>query len=143
MKLYEIVDDDTTNDIISWLEPDFNKFIILSQESFCQYILPKYFRHGNFSSFIRMLNLYDFHKENKLTEGPVFYNKYFQKDQKILLHQITRKEKVKKLDEPVKDSGDHTKSMGCKKRVAKLISKSQSLDITAHLFDEKVINNSH
>ena len=75
MKLYEIVDDDSSNGIISWLEPSFDKFVIHDQNSFCQNILPKYFKHGNFSSFIRQLNLYDFHKE--ITLGQVFCHAFF------------------------------------------------------------------
>ena len=39
-KLYEIVNDDTTNAIISWKEPLFDKFIIHNINSFCKNILP-------------------------------------------------------------------------------------------------------
>ena len=126
MKLYEIVDDDTSNAIISWQEPNFDKFIIHNFNSFCQNILPKYFKHGNFSSFIRLLNMYGFHKQNKKKDGQVFFRPFFQKDKKALLHKINRKCYAKQKDpkpQNLNDS-DHSKSKGKKKRETKLMSKS-------------------
>jgi osomolarity two-component system, response regulator SKN7 len=47
--------------IVAWSE-DGTHFAILDVERFEQEILPAYFRHRNFSSFVRQLNMYDFHK---------------------------------------------------------------------------------
>lgn len=63
LKLYEIVDDNSTNEIISWLNGD--QFIIHDPKEFSKVVLPKYFKRANFPSFIRQLNLYDFHKLNR------------------------------------------------------------------------------
>ena len=47
--------------IVTWSE-DGTHFAIIDVERFEQEILPAYFRHRNFSSFVRQLNMYDFHK---------------------------------------------------------------------------------
>ena len=60
-KAYEIVNDSATNEIIAWNE-DGNGFIVKNVNKFSDEVLPKYFKHNNFSSFIRQLNMYDFHK---------------------------------------------------------------------------------
>lgn len=61
VKLFEIVDCDETKSIVTWLAEG-DGFVIKNQIAFSEKILPKYFKHNNFSSFIRQLNMYDFHK---------------------------------------------------------------------------------
>ena len=54
--------------IIAWSpnEASFisNSFVTLvySSEDFTREIMPKYFKHSNFTSFVRQLNMYGFHK---------------------------------------------------------------------------------
>mmetsp|Transcript_10276 Transcript_10276/g.14138 ORF Transcript_10276/g.14138 Transcript_10276/m.14138 type:complete len:80 (-) Transcript_10276:291-530(-) len=68
-------------------------FSIKNKAAFCEQILPKYFKHNNMTSFIRQLNMYDFHKAKKNTRlyQHTFRHPYFQKDKKHLLKDIRRK----------------------------------------------------
>lgn len=56
-KAYNIVEDSSTNNIVSWSR-DNNSFIVWEPETFALICLPIYFKHNNFSSFVRQLNTY-------------------------------------------------------------------------------------
>lgn len=56
-KCYDMVDDQSTDKIISWSESN-DSFVIWDMTDFPRDLLPKYFKHKNFSSFMRQLNIY-------------------------------------------------------------------------------------
>lgn len=56
-KCYEMVDDESSDAIISWSQNN-DSFIIWDMTEFSVHLLPKFFKHSNFSSFIRQLNIY-------------------------------------------------------------------------------------
>ncbi|ORZ22107.1 hypothetical protein BCR42DRAFT_447441 [Absidia repens] len=99
-KLYSMVDDNSTNDLIRWSE-DGKSFIVEQQEVFSKTVLPRFYKHNTFSSFVRQLNMYDFHKVPHIQQGVLvadiehelweFSHPNFQRNRYELLHLVVRK----------------------------------------------------
>ena len=95
-KLYEILNDKSIEDIVSW-NHDGESFIIKNYRLFCQQILPSKFKTNVFSSFVRQLNIYDFHKMNpKISSIKEFENPNFKRNKPNNLILIKRKSKPEK-----------------------------------------------
>lgn len=56
-KTYEMVDDPGTNHIVSWSRGG-GSFVVWDPHAFSSGLLPRHFKHNNFSSFVRQLNTY-------------------------------------------------------------------------------------
>jgi hypothetical protein len=51
-----MVEDGTHQNLISW-NPSGTSFFVCNATQFAQEVLPEYFKHSNFSSFVRLLNM--------------------------------------------------------------------------------------
>ncbi|KAL1407471.1 Heat shock transcription factor [Vanrija albida] len=99
-KLFSMVSDSETDDLIYWADSG-DSFFVPNHERFGKELLPRFFKHANFSSFVRQLNMYGFHKVPHLQSGVLknespselweFVNPFFKRDQPQLLSRVTRK----------------------------------------------------
>ncbi|KAA8915347.1 hypothetical protein TRICI_002509 [Trichomonascus ciferrii] len=95
-KVWSLVNDPSNHEYINWM-PDGESFYIVDKEGFEREILPKYFKHCKFSSFIRQLNMYGWHKVLDINSGAInsketwqFKSPYFLRDREDLLDNIVR-----------------------------------------------------
>ncbi|RLN06940.1 hypothetical protein C2845_PM11G04840 [Panicum miliaceum] len=58
LKTYEMVDDPFSDAVVSWSDASDGSFVVWNPPEFAARMLPTYFKHSNFSSFIRQLNTY-------------------------------------------------------------------------------------
>jgi len=73
-KIFHIINDQLNHDVIDWNEIG-DAFIIHNEYVFSSNVLQTYFKHSNFSSFIRQLNLYGFRRRKQHEFGHPFFHR--------------------------------------------------------------------
>ncbi|KDQ28618.1 hypothetical protein PLEOSDRAFT_1015572, partial [Pleurotus ostreatus PC15] len=67
-KLYEIITDKSNADLIRWSDRG-DILMVVDHERFANELLGRWFKHQNFNSFVRQLNMYGFRKVSHLQQG--------------------------------------------------------------------------
>ncbi|CAI5743008.1 unnamed protein product [Peronospora destructor] len=89
-KTYEIFSMPEFSHVCGWNATG-DTIIVLQLETFVSMVLPRFFKHRNFPSFVRQLNLYGFHKTVLDSKRLEFQHPYFKRGQPDLLYHIKRK----------------------------------------------------
>jgi len=86
-----------TEPSVSSFSSDGTSFEIYDQSIFAQKYLPQYFKHSNYGSFVRQLNLYGFTSSRlkRNNDIVVWTHEFFRQDRKDLVKEIKRTKKSK------------------------------------------------
>lgn len=114
-KLFQMLEENRFGNVVKWSDTG-DSFLISDTNEFTKQVLPCYFKHSNFSSFVRQLNKYDFHKVKisqeikqryQLENVWEFKHPDFSRFNKSSLDNIKRKVPAKK------DSGETVSAANC------------------------------
>jgi len=95
------VNDPKTDNLIRWSDSG-SSFMVLDEDEFSKRLIPDLFKHNNYASFVRQLNMYGFHKVVGLADGSLktseqrskppseYENPYFKRGQPDLMWLIQK-----------------------------------------------------
>ncbi|CAD6505798.1 BgTH12-01285 [Blumeria graminis f. sp. triticale] len=100
-KLSSFLEESRNTDLIRWSERG-DSFVVLDEDEFAKTLIPELFKHNNYASFVRQLNMYGFHKRVGLSDNSMkaserknkspseYYNPYFKRGHQNLLWLINK-----------------------------------------------------
>lgn len=90
--LVNLLENESLQNFIAW-NSDGTSFSIFDISEFTSKIMLNYFRHNSFTSFVRLLNMYNFKKIKALSSGTLstYRNNFFRRDEPHLMKFIKRK----------------------------------------------------
>lgn len=135
--LVNILDQNAFQDVISWTDQG-NSFVIHKLKDFSEEILPSWFKHKNFASFHRQLNLYGFVRDKTSTVGKAFKHSLFVRNRPDLIANIHKKQKESILPVMLKKATPASKYMFICKAIAELDAKSAKIGENLNGLTEKI-----
>lgn len=87
-KTFDMLTNPANSDSVGWTAAG-DGFCIHNVAEFTERVLPRYFRHGNYPSFVRQLGWYEFNKQDCAL--PTFTHPLFQRSNRALLRGIHRR----------------------------------------------------
>ena len=99
-KLYQILNEKDYSPYIHWAQ-DGLTVIISDQTGLTKKVLPKFYNHHNFASFVRQLNMYNFHKirsDPKSNEQKYIHNEFYKGKSIKEIQEIRRKIKTEEKE---------------------------------------------
>lgn len=105
------MDESRNTDLIRWSDKG-DSFIVLDEDEFAKTLIPELFKHNNYASFVRQLNMYGFHKRVGLSDNSMkaserknkspseYYNPYFRRGHPNLLWLINKPKSGGKGNKP-------------------------------------------
>ena len=99
--VHSFLNDPAKENLIRWSKKG-DSFIVVDEDEFARTLIPELFKHNNYASFVRQLNMYGFHKQVALSDGSMkagerknkspseYSNPYFQRDRPNLLWLIMK-----------------------------------------------------
>lgn len=104
-KMHAILTNPNLNDIVAWA-PHGRSWTILKPRAFEVRILPKYFEHSKFSSFVRQANGWGFRRLSSGNDRNTYYHEYFLRGMPWLVKKMRRpKVNEKKSISPEQEPG--------------------------------------
>jgi len=120
-KLYDMVNCEKYQSLIHW-SGDGKAVCITNIKQFSEIVLPQYFKHSKFASFLRQLNMYNFYTTRQEPELREFKNPNFVRDDVNLMSSIKRKRtqvKNVKGTKGVNNKDDGTKPPSKRQKLSK------------------------
>ncbi|KAL2133258.1 hypothetical protein VTI74DRAFT_2681 [Chaetomium olivicolor] len=116
-KLSSFLDESRNTDLIRWSDKG-DSFIVLDEDEFAKTLIPELFKHNNYASFVRQLNMYGFHKRVGLSDNSMkaserknkspseYYNPFFRRGHPNLLWLINKPKSGNSKKKGKKDEAD-------------------------------------
>lgn len=101
LTIISFLDDGKNTELIRWSDRG-DSFVVLDEDEFAKTLIPELFKHNNYASFVRQLNMYGFHKRVGLSDNSMkaserknkspseYYNPYFKRGHPNLLWLINK-----------------------------------------------------
>lgn len=129
--MHSFLDESRNTELIRWSDNG-DSFIVVDEDEFAKTLIPELFKHNNYASFVRQLNMYGFHKRVGLSDNSMraserknkspseYYNPNFQRGRPNLLWLVQKPKnppgkgggkggaRLKQEDGNIDDDGEET-----------------------------------